>query len=460
MPNDIFLSLAVEKIRIDFGDLVASLYRVISINNNCFLSQLVYLLPQVSYHTLRTSVLILFQFNLIVLENFHSLKTTFGEKSHSTKLSTILTEAVYRIRYPRFIALIEMDYGLHGASILKLLIKQGQSRLSELIKNFPNKSGKKVKIIEDILIHMARDNFIIHSNMFSKINKILVPYLKKNFRKIVFLKPNFKSLSSKWKIIAKTFNLRLKFNTWFSLLQEYQSFQTKHLIKFYMSRFFSKKSSLIHDIWFSIDSLADFCKDGLTGMAQNEKFILESFDNLCFINQSIKIKCGFFRINLIYIETFFRGKIIENLFLNQFGKKFGLIFKIMTSKKLFEEKELSEKSGIDRSKIKTILYNMHRLGFVFIEDFKISRKDSKIPRLWKIDLTSISKKVILTTTKSLYNLLLRLENYTWIIKKILDKPQKENFHSLDKRKGIILKKINTLVGAVTRVDEILNLVYI
>ena len=105
-------------------------------------------------------------------------------------------------------------------------------------------------------------------------------------------------------------------------------------------------------------------------------------------------------------------------------------------------------------------YNMHRLGFVFIEDFKISRKDSKIPRLWKIDLTSISKKVILTTTKSLYNLLLRLENYTWIIKKILDKPQKENFHSLDKRKGVILKKINTLVGAFTRVDEILNLVYI
>jgi hypothetical protein len=460
MHNDIFLNLAVEKVRIDFGDLVASLYRVISINNNCFLSQLVYLLPHVSYHTLRTSVLILFQFNLIVVENFNSLKTTLGEKSHSTKLSTILSEAVYRIRYPRFIALIEMDYGLHGASILKLLFKQGQLCLSELIKNSLNKSENKVKIIEDILIHMARDKFIIHSNRFSKIDKILVPYLKKNSRTIVFLKPNFKSLSSRWKVFAKTFNLRLKFNTWFSLLQEYQSFQTKHLIKFYMSRFFSIKSSLSYDIWFSIDSLTDFCKDGLTGMAQNEKFILESFDNLCFVNQFIIIKGGLFRINLFYIEIFFRGKIIENLFLNQFGKKFGLVFKIMTSKKFFEEKELSEKSGINCSKIKTILYNMHRLGFVFIEDFKISRKDSKIPRLWKIDLTSISKKVILTTTKSLYNLLLRLENYTWIIKKILDKPQKENFHSLDKRKGVILKKINTLVGAFTRVDEILNLVYI
>ena len=168
MHNDIFLNLAVEKVRIDFGDLVASLYRVISINNNCFLSQLVYLLPHVSYHTLRTSVLILFQFNLIVVENFNSLKTTLGEKSHSTKLSTILSEAVYRIRYPRFIALIEMDYGLHGASILKLLFKQGQLCLSELIKNSLNKSENKVKIIEDILIHMARDKFIIHSNRFSK----------------------------------------------------------------------------------------------------------------------------------------------------------------------------------------------------------------------------------------------------------------------------------------------------
>ena len=123
MHHDIFLSLAVEKIRIDFGDLIASIYRTISMKNNCFLSQLVYLFPHVSYHSIRASILTLFQFNLIVLENFYSFENINGEKIHSTKLSTILSEAVTRIRYPRFIALIEMDYGLYGASVLKFLIK-------------------------------------------------------------------------------------------------------------------------------------------------------------------------------------------------------------------------------------------------------------------------------------------------------------------------------------------------
>ena len=163
---------------------------------------------------------------------------------------------------------------------------------------------------------------------------------------------------------------------------------------------------------------------------------------------------------MVYIEIFFRGKIIENLILNQFGKKFGLIFKLMMNKKFFEESDLSEKSGIDRSRIKTILYNMHRLGLIYMEDFKVFRKDSRVPRLWKLDLTSLSKKIFLTITKSLYNLLLRLENYTWIIKRIFDKTQTEDFQILNKKKRVILNKIDTLVGALMRVDEIFNLIFL
>jgi|EP00802_Teleaulax_amphioxeia_P008712 hypothetical protein len=460
MHHDIFLSLAVEKIRIDFGDLIASIYRTISMKNNCFLSQLVYLFPHVSYHSIRASILTLFQFNLIVLENFYSFENINGEKIHSTKLSTILSEAVTRIRYPRFIALIEMDYGLYGASVLKFLLKNGQIYLSSLIKNYPVKSGEKIKIVEDILIHMARDKLIIQANTLSTRNKIITSCPGKNVSTIFFLKPNFRSLWSSWRIFTQTFNLRLKLNTWFSLLQEYQNFQTKYLIKFYMSKLLSIKTSFVYNIWVSIDSFSDFCKDGLTELNQSEKFIFDSFDNLCFVNQFIKLKNGFFKINLIHIEIFFRGKIIENLILNQFGKKFGLVFKIMMGKKFFEENELSEKSGINKSRIKTILYNMHRLGFVYMEDNKIFRKDSKVPRLWKLDLTFTSKKIFLTTTKSLYNLLLRLENYSWVIKKILDKTQTDNFHIIKKKRGAILDKIDTLLGSLMRVDEILNLIFL
>ena len=114
MEFDIFLDLAVEKVRIDFGDFVASLFRIISTNNSCFFDQLISIFSQFPYKILRIGIITLFQYNLVLFENFQSRKNIFDQKIHFTKISSIISEAIYRIRYPRFISLIEFDLGCVG----------------------------------------------------------------------------------------------------------------------------------------------------------------------------------------------------------------------------------------------------------------------------------------------------------------------------------------------------------
>jgi len=100
MKYDILTDLAVEKIRMDFGDFIASLFRLISIKKNCFFNQLIFICSNVPYKTLRTGIILLFQHNLILFENFQSLRNLFDEKLRFTIITAVISEAIYRIRYP------------------------------------------------------------------------------------------------------------------------------------------------------------------------------------------------------------------------------------------------------------------------------------------------------------------------------------------------------------------------
>ena len=275
-----------------------------------------------------------------------------------------------------------------------------------------------------------------------------------------FQKPTFISFNSTWKILTSTFNIRLKLNTLFSLLQEYHEFQAKQVIKFYISKLLSLKSSFIDNIWLSLDTISDFCRDELIDFYFDEKSMIRLIKNLCFVHQSVDLKRGYFKLNLKIIKSFFREKLVKNLLINQFGKKFEVIFQILASKQLFDEKELLHKSGFNKFHLKTILYQMHRLGFVFLEDSEIYRKVPKDTRFWKLDLTILSKKLVLNSIKTLYNLLLRLENYYWIINKFFDSIKGEKNSVLTKKKKeILIKRINTLLIGITRTDEVLSLLY-
>ena len=458
MQPDIFLDLAVEKVRIDFGDFVASLFRIISTNNSCFFDQLISIFSQFPYKILRIGIITLFQYNLVLFENFQSRKNIFDQKIHFTKISSIISEAIYRIRYPRFISLIEFDYGVYGGSILRYLINSGQFYLSVLKNFFLFQSTEIGKKIEDILIHMARDKLIIQSNVASIIKTRIFLFNCQKFHHNFHNKPitNFKL--SPWKILTKTFNSRLKLNILFSLIQEYQTFQTKHLMKFYMSKMISINISSSYDLLFSIDSVFDFCKDSCADILLNERFIISSIENPIFIEQSIELKKIFFKFNLAQIQTFFREKFMENLFINQFGKKFGIIFKILSTKKVHEEREILNKSGFKNFQTKAILYHMHRMGFIFLEDFDISKKIPRDIRFWKLDLSLVSKKLIICIVKSLYNLLVRLENHQWIIKKIFETIDQKFYQN--PKINIFLNKVKIIIFSIIRLDEILNMLYL
>lgn len=458
MTFNILLDLAVEKIRIDFGDFIASLFRIISINNNCFLDQLTKIFSHIPYKTIRVGIIILYQYNLIFLENFESCTNFFGETIRFTKLSVIISEAIYRLRYPRFIALIEYDYGFYGASVIRSVLNSGQLYLSTMIKNFCRQSIEIVKAVEDILIHMARDKLIVQSDAIIKENHYLNS--NKNIKYRFECKPTIKSKFSPWKIFTKIFNFRLKMNILFSLLQDYQNFQTKYLIKFYMSKLLTINFPLGCELWFSIDSIVDFCQDGIVDLNLKEKFIISSIENFCFIDQYIELKKFFLKVNINDLLGFFREKFIENLIINQFGKKFGTIFKILTIKKSHEEKELLSKSGFNSFQTKTILYQMHRMGFVFLEDSELSQKTTKNVRFWKLELGLISQKLTICIIKSIYNLLIRLENYNWIIKKLFETENLRYCYIASRKNNAFLEKMRILSFTLFRIDEILNLLYL
>ena len=384
MKNDIMIELAIEKIRVDFGDLVASLFKIISIHNNCFFGQIMSLFCHLSYKTVRNGIIILFQHNLIFFENFQSFKNSSTEKIHFTKLSSIISEAIYRIRYPRFVALIEYDYGSYGASIFKLLINSGQLSFSFIKQNSSLNSQKVIKIVEDILIHMARDRVIVNSDVSLKSIQLCNLFGNKNSIFFFSPKPLLDSKLLTWKISSQMMNLRLKLNILFSLLQEYQNFHSKSIIKFYLSKLLSGNIFFIHDIWFSIDTLIDFCKDEMNFFFRDERFILATIENSIFFEKYVELKKNFFKLNLINLFLLFQEKLIENLITNQFGKKFGVIFKILSNKKIHEESEIISKSGLNKFHTKTILYHMHRTGLVFLEDTETFRKILKSTRFWKM----------------------------------------------------------------------------
>jgi hypothetical protein len=98
------------------------------------------------------------------------------------------------------------------------------------------------------------------------------------------------------------------------------------------------------------------------------------------------------------------------------------------------------------------------MGFIFLEDFDISKKIPRDIRFWKLDLSIVSKKLIICIVKSLYNLLVRLENHQWIIKKIFETINQKFYQN--PKINIFLNKVKIIIFSIIRLDEILNMLYL
>lgn len=102
---------------------------------------------------------------------------------------------------------------------------------------------------------------------------------------------------------------------------------------------------------------------------------------------------------------------------------------------------------------------MHRLSFIFLEDYQVDPMIPKNTRFWKIDFTTICKKFTNNTIKCLYNLLIRLENYYTIVKKLQESINQPFFNSKSKKISRFFYRIKTLLTGIIKLDEILNVLY-
>ena len=65
MYSDIILDLAVEKIRLDFGDLPSTIFQILIIQSGCSIYEINKIIPHIGYNILRGVLYKLFSHNII-----------------------------------------------------------------------------------------------------------------------------------------------------------------------------------------------------------------------------------------------------------------------------------------------------------------------------------------------------------------------------------------------------------
>mmetsp|Transcript_100030 Transcript_100030/g.149899 ORF Transcript_100030/g.149899 Transcript_100030/m.149899 type:complete len:174 (+) Transcript_100030:58-579(+) len=163
--RDVLLELGIEKTRKDFGDFTATIFQLISLEGSCTIQQLNLLVPSASYFVIRSTIFLLYQHSLISVKVF-SLKGIFSENFiQNTKFFGSIYQAVYRIRYPRFLAFSEYEFGVPGRVLIGEIVKKGQITCQNLLYVSEKKGKTPSGEMEDTLIQLGRDG-LIHSSFF------------------------------------------------------------------------------------------------------------------------------------------------------------------------------------------------------------------------------------------------------------------------------------------------------
>jgi transcription initiation factor IIE alpha subunit len=455
MLFDILIELSSEKIRQDFGDLCATIFQVITYQNGCSLKELNFFFPNLNYSVLRTSLYILFQHNIIffpINSQENSPKHFFIEK---LKLFSRIYEPIYRLRHFRFISLSRHEYGNKGQKLIEYFLKKGQVFLNNIFEKIILRINCFKSEIEELLIHLARDGFIesIFGVFFLK-NKIENSKNKKKNPKPVIKKQNFS-----WKISTRKFNLLLRLNLVIEIANEYYGEKISGFIRTKVCKIIGINYNTFFLIWFSIDTLKDNIKDVDTKITFNEIFIFQTIEDFGKNNFFFDLKKSVLKINIKIFLEIIHEKIIGMLISNQFGNKFALVFKILREKSISSEKEIENEITIDSLDLRKIIYKMYKIGYIFMEekgkffDFFNFKKGF----FWKINFGFVKKRINSELLKSLYNLIIKLEDLEIIVNKfLLNKNYEKNkickFNYLN-------SQIKILILSLRRLDELLLLLY-
>lgn len=450
MFANILGDLAIEKIRKDFGDFCATIFGLILYNEDCTLYKINFLIPNINYSILRTSILNLFQHNVL----FFSSDLPQGKNGRkNVKILPRLHECIYRIRHFRFMSFFEHEYGEIGKSISKIFFKKGQIFFD---LNFKKAFfSRNILKIENVMIQMGRDGLIKsclnYPHQLKKYNNFF--FFKRRIKKPVFVKKNIP-----WKISTLKLNLGLRMNIIFSVLNQFYGKLFFSTIRSCASKIFNFGSDKIFKTWFSLDTLIDSINDTVKTKNIDQLNLLKVMENgflnnNSFIFQNSRIKIIFKNFLGIICE-----KTIQNLIGNQFGKNFLTLFHILSQNFENDEQTISLHCFEEEIKIRKILFKMYRLGFLVFEEKNLSfvPLDSKKKIFFKINLNFIKKRFITEILKTLENFFLRIENFNLFLSKICffskNKGDNSDQSLKNEKKGLFL--------TVSKLDELLLIIYI
>ena len=430
MFSDIVLDLAVEKIRIDFGDLSATLFQIMIIQNGCSMFEFNKILPYVDYGIIRSTLFKLFNHNIIFFKKCHQDKNNISFNIKNIKMYASLHTPINRIRFPRYLSIIEREYGHTAREIVKKFMEFGQINSWKIVKILTKNNLEKYKKIEDNMIDIARDQYIeklISPGLVSIRNKPLNNYSLLN------LNDCYKPLPSNifnylWKISYLKLISIIKLDITLSVAEEYFCEQFKITMRCCLSKNSGNNLKIIPLDWFSLDSILDYAEETTYIDFFDELFLIQLIENFCtdrFILEIKKCCCKFKEENIL---NNLRKKTIENFINNHFGQKFFRVFKTLSAKYEIDETKISEESIIDRKVIRQFLYQMYRMSFIFLEEKNkyINLTSPKNLISWKLNLTTIFDRYLFEIYKSIFNLLLRLEDLIFLIKK----KKNNDYHTL------------------------------
>ena len=457
MVSDIIKDLAVEKIRIDFGDLSATVFQILIIQRGCSIVEINKILPNVEYRMVRFVFFKLFNHNVLFLR-----KNNHGQKLNVLNLKNIkiyasLYSPIIRMRFPRFLSLIEKEYGNIAREISKKFLEYGQVDSSIILRRLAKTNQWSHNQMEDSIINMARDQII---------EKLISPgryFYKKNYwinSDIINFNNNYKPIESDsskyvWKISYFKLNSIIKLELAVNVAEEFFCDKFKIIIKSCFSKNAGNNLSIAPLDWFSLDSLKDYTEEISCCGFFDELFIIQLVENSCMNQFILKVNKCSYKFKTDNILDNLRKRVIENFINNQFGQKFFRVFKTLSSQKAIDENKVSEECIVDKKFIRKFLYQMYRMSFIFLDERNkytnlISYKNIAS---WKLNLNMLLDRCLFDVYKSIYNLLLRIEEFNLLIKKNT-KEKNRNYHFKEFKYNQI-DQLNILRLSIFRLDEIL-----
>jgi hypothetical protein len=406
MKEDILVQIAVEKIREDFGDYCASIFNIISLNRGCSFIDLNKFI-QTSYTIIRSSIFLLFKNNLLYIENDCMEKN--GPLFLCIKLFSNVKEAVNRFNYFRYIIFTEVHYGNIGSKIIGFLLSNGQAFCNKLLKPSHDKRMRKY---QNILIHLARDNFIkiafCPSEMKSFSNDRKGISFKTFENKI---KPCVHNDQILWKVNSENYNSGIKKKILIEAVRETITSRILAILKISLSKILNLLNEEIQILYFSFDTIIDIYHSFDSCREIDEFEILNEIEIQSHDIFHLKLLKYYLYWDFNSISNLFFEKLSENIIFNQLGKNFYKIFCIFKYYSCLSINRLKEFTLMSEKNIRKIIYFFFRSGILYFDEKKnLTKENKKNVYYWTMDFAFLNRKLFSGLLKAFYNIYIRKNN--------------------------------------------------